>query len=285
MKKIFTSFFLSMLCVLAINAQDYVVEPANGSEVESLTDIFITWESAAKIDVEPTLMVGGIKAYIIEGENKIFSTDVFCGPAWGNCINLTMMNPTLDAGYYQIEIPDNMITVDGEPVAAFNLNYTIPGMGTSEAVFTLTDDNGSLNNVFITVTPCSELAVAEGNDVEYPFLVRNDGFASDRTTVYSVSITGANTATLVADQNVIPGYYTLHIPRGLFIIDGEINPLMLQDFRVSAVNKVTNDAQGATVYDLNGVQVVTNADAGVVNNLQPGIYIINGSKKLVRGNK
>ena len=62
MKKIFTSFFLSMLCVLAINAQDYIVEPANGSEVESLTDIFITWENATVIDVDPTLMVGGIKA-------------------------------------------------------------------------------------------------------------------------------------------------------------------------------------------------------------------------------
>lgn len=285
MKKIFTSFFLSMLCVLAINAQDYIVEPANGSEVESLTDIFITWENATVIDVDPTLMVGGIKAYIIEGENKIFSTDVFCGPAWGNCINLTMMNPTLDAAYYQIEIPDNMITVDGEPVAAFNLNYIIPGMGTSDATFEITDDNGSINNIFITVTPCTDLAVAEGAEVEYPFLVRNDGFASERTAIYSVSITGANTAMLVADQNVIPGYYTLHIPRGLFIIDGEISPLMLQDFRVSAVNKVTNDAQNVTVYDLNGVQVVKNADANAVNSLQPGIYIVNGSKKLVRGNK
>ena len=60
---------------------------------------------------------------------------------------------------------------------------------------------------------------------------------------------------------------------------------MLQDFRVSAVNKVTNDAQNVTVYDLNGVQVVKNADANAVNSLQPGIYIVNGSKKLVRGNK
>lgn len=285
MKKIFTSLFLSLLCVMVVNAQDYIVEPTNGSEVESLTDVYITWESATVIDVEPTLMVGGIKAYMIEGENKVFATDVFCGPAWGNCINLTMMNPTLDAGYYQIEIPDNMITVDGEVIAAFNLNYTIPGMATSDATITFSDDNGSLGNIFITVSPCSELAVAEGDEVEYPFLVKNDGFASDRSANYSVSVTGANTATLVADQNVKSGYYTLHIPRGLFIIDGEISPLILHDFHVSAVNKVTNDAQGVTVYNLNGVQVVDKGSAADVKNLQPGIYIVNGAKKVVNNGK
>lgn len=285
MKKIFTSLFLSLLCVVAVNAQDYVVEPQNGSVVETLSDIFITWESATVIDVDPALMVGGIKAYMVEGDNKTFVTDVFCGPAWGNYINLTMMNPTVDAGDYLIEIPDNMITVDGVVVPAFNLNYTIPGMATSEATFEITSDNGSLNTLYIKIEPCSELQLNEDEDVEVPFLVKNDGFNSSLAANYTITITGANTATLTASKTVPDGNYTLHIPRGNFIVDGEVNPLWMKDFLPTAVHGVTTDADRVTIYKLNGVQVVNNGNAAVVNSLQPGIYIVNGSKKMVRGNK
>jgi hypothetical protein len=281
MKKIFTSLLLSVLCVIAVNAQDYTVEPANGSVVEQLTDIIITWEGATKIDVNVDLMVGGIKAYMIEGENKTLATDVFCGPAWGDYINLTMMNPTIDAGEYLIEIPDNMITVDGVVVPAFNLNYTIPGMGTSAATFELADDNGSLNTIFVTVNPCNELALNEGGEIEAPYLVKNDGFNSALATDYTITITGANTATLTANKPVSAGFYTLHIPRGNFVVDGEINPLILKDFDSASVSNTTNDAQRVTVYNLNGVQVVGNGVAADVNRLQPGIYIVNGAKKVV----
>ena len=243
MKKIFTSLLLSVLCVIAVNAQDYTVEPANGSVVEQLTDIIITWEGATKIDVNVDLMVGGIKAYMIEGENKTLATDVFCGPAWGDYINLTMMNPTIDAGEYLIEIPDNMITVDGVVVPAFNLNYTIPGMGTSAATFELADDNGSLNTIFVTVNPCNELALNEGGEIEAPYLVKNDGFNSALATDYTITITGANTATLTANKPVSDGFYTLHIPRGNFVVDGEINPLILRDLQFLNMESIINNVR------------------------------------------
>ena len=63
--------------------------------------------------------------------------------------------------------------------------------------------------------------------------------------------------------------------------DGEINPLILKDFDSASVSNTTNDAQRVTVYNLNGVQVVGNGVADDVNRLQPGIYIINGAKKVV----
>ena len=65
MKKIFTSLLLSVLCVIAVNAQDYTVEPANGSVVEQLTDIIITWEGATKIDVK----IAVEKIFGVEVEN------------------------------------------------------------------------------------------------------------------------------------------------------------------------------------------------------------------------
>ncbi|MBR3951662.1 MAG: hypothetical protein IKJ79_07170 [Bacteroidaceae bacterium] len=286
MKKFITCLFISLVSVVALNAQDYVVEPANGSVVETLTDIFITWEGAQVIDVKTELMVGGIKAYMINGDNKVFVTDVFCGPAWGDYINLTMMNPTVDAGEYQIEIPDDMITVDGVAVAAFNLNYTIPGMPTSAATFDITaDDKVSLNTVYITVSPCEELLINEGEEVEAPYLIKNEGFNSTRAAQYTITITGANTATLTADKEIANGHYTLHIPRGNFIIDGEINPLIMKDFVPAAVENVTNDAQCVDVYDIRGVKVLNNAIPDEVKGLDVGIYIVNGKKIVVRNNK
>lgn len=281
MKKIFTSLLLSVFCAVAVNAQNYTVEPANGSVVETLTDIFITWEGAQVIDVNTELMVGGIKAYMINGDNKVFVTDVFCGPAWGDYINLTMMNPTVDAGEYQIEIPDDMITVDGVAVAAFNLNYTIPGMPTSAATFDITTDDGSLSTIYITVTPCAELLINEDEEVEAPYLIKNDGFNSTRVANYAVTVTGANTATLTTEKDIANGHYTLHIPRANFIIDGEINPLIMKEFVPAAVENVVNDTQRVTVYNLNGVQVIGNGVAGDINQLQPGVYIVNGTKKVV----
>lgn len=285
MKKIFTSLLLSLLSIIAVHAQDYTVEPINGSVVETLTDIYITWENATTIDVNVELMVGGIKAYMIEGENKTFVTDVFCGPAWGNYINLTMMNPTVNAGDYQIEIPDNMITVDGTAVAAFNLNYTIPGAKTSTASFDIAADNGSLNTIYITVSPCEELALNEGEEIEKPFLIKNDGFNSTRATDYTITITGANTATLTANKNVSDGHFTLHIPRANFLIDGNINPLLTKDFVPASINNTVNDAKSVNAYNINGTQVIANGNNNDIDRLQPGIYIINGEKKVVINKK
>lgn len=285
MKKIITALFLVMLSVTTIIAQDYVVEPENNSVVEALTDIYITWENATTINVEPTLMVGGIKAYVVDGENKVFVTDVFCGPAFGNYIMLTMMSATTDAGSYVIEVPDNMFTVDEAPVPAFTLNYTIPGIPVSTATFDVTLDNNSLNTIHVSVSPCEVLLLNQDTEVEPPFIIHNAGFESYRAATYTVTITGANTATLTTDATFASGSFALHIPKGTFLVDEKLSPQVYSEFDVAGVNTVSNDADAVNVYSINGVQLINNGTDADLNRLQPGVYIVNGEKKFVRRNK
>ncbi len=283
MKKIITSLLLSLLCITTVNAQ--IIEPANNSTVESLTDIFITWEGATTIDVNVELMVGGIKAYKIDGENKTFATDVFCGPAWGDCINLTMMNATTDAGDYQIEIPDNMITVDGTAIAAFNLNYTIGGIPTSSATFDVYIENQSVETIYITVSPCEKLELNNDPEIETPFIIKNAGFNSTIASHFEIEITGSNTATLTATKDLAPAHYSLQIPKGTFIVDGKVNPLITREFDNSAVTGVTNDAAAINAYNINGIKVIDNGTQADLDHLQPGVYIVNGEKKVIIRNK
>ena len=42
--------------------------------------------------------------------------------------------------------------------------------------FDITTDDGSLNTIYITVTPCAELLINEDEEVEAPYLIKNDGF-------------------------------------------------------------------------------------------------------------
>lgn len=285
MKKTITTFLIALMCAITINAQEYIIEPANNSTVEAITDIYITWENATTIEVDPMLMVGGIKAYMVDGETKTFATDVFCGPAFGNYIMLTMMSPTTDAGNYLIEIPDNMITVDGTAVEAFSLNYTIAGIPTSTATFDIKQDNGSPTTIFITVSPCEKLELTNNPEVEAPFIIKNAGFNSSIAAHYEIEITGSNTATLTTSESLAPAHYTLHIPKGTFLIDGKISPLAMSEFDNSAVHQTTNDNSVVNVYDLRGTQVINNGNITDLERLQPGIYIVNGEKKLVRNNK
>lgn len=280
MKKI---LFALLTLILSINtyAQDYIVEPANNSVVEALTDIYITWESATSINVDPTLMVGGIKAYMIVGNEKIFATDIFCGPAFGNYIMLTMMNPTTDAGDYIIEIPDNMITVDEVSIPAFNLNYSIAGIPVSGATIEVTQDGNSLNTIELFVSPCENLAINEDESIEKPFIIHNIGFNSNIAAHYTITITGKNTATLTTDTPLTNGHYTLHIPKGTFLIDGLLNQLLVKDFETTAIHPAKQDKEVLNVYNLNGIQVIQDGTQEDVDRLQPGIYIVNGSKKFV----
>ena len=269
-------------------ADKYSVSPANGSIVDELIEIVVTWEDATAIDINVDMMMGGIKVYQIGAEEKILASEVFCGPAWGNDVILTLTSPIDGAGDYEVVIPDNMITVDGTPVPAFSLLYTVSGLPISSATIKAQLQDESLSTILLTFEPCAYLSLyepVEGEEIEAPFIIANLGFSSYIAATYTITITGENTAVLTTDTELPAGNYTLHVTRNNFLIDGALNKLTLFDFDNSAVEKVLNDNAPLNVYDLRGVQVVTNGDVNEVKGLDSGIYIVNGKKIFVRNNK
>lgn len=271
------------MVILSINAQDYTVSPENGSVLDALTDIIIKWDNATTVTVDPMMMVGGAKVYMVDGDNKTAISDIFCGPATGNTATMSLMSATNNAGEYIIEIPDAMFTVDNVAVDAFTLNYTIGGIPTSNATIDIQCDNGSLSTIFITVSPCQNLAINDDENIELPFIVYNAGMNSFVAASYTITITGSNTATLSTEKELSKGNYTLQIPKGKFIIDEKVNPLIMKDFEISAIHSVTIDEEEINVYDLRGTQVIKNGTPQQLDRLTPGIYIVNGVKKLLQG--
>lgn len=268
-------------------AEEYTVTPTDSSTLDELVEINITWEKATTVEVSPTLMQGGIKVYTLDGENKTLKTDIFCGPAFGNKVTLSLTTSTNDAGNYLVEIPDNMFTVDGTVVAPFNLHYTIAGIPVSSATIKAEMKDQSPRTILLTFEPCEKLKLyepQEGEEIEAPFIVLNNGINSTRTP-YTITITGTNTATLSTDKELPQGLYTLHIPKGNFLIDGKLNTLTLFDFEQSNIDGIMTDNTPINVYNLQGVQVVTNGTADDIKHLDRGIYIINGKKQVVQGDK
>lgn len=270
-------------------ATEYTVDPVDGSTLEELVEITITWEKATSIEVNMEKMMGGIIVYQIDGEFKNKIADVFCGPAFGNYVMLSLTSLINTAGDYVVEIPGDMFTVDGTPVPEFSLSYNIPGVPSSTATMSAQQQDATLSTILLTFEPCSYLDVytpAEGEEeIEAPFIIHNNGFNSSIAATYTITITGENTALLTTDKNLPDGHYTLHVPQSTFLIDGKVNKLALFDFEKSAVESIINDNAPINAYDLRGVQVVNNGTVGDVKSLDAGVYIVNGKKIMVRNNR
>lgn len=264
-------------------AEQMTVDPADGSVLEALTDITITWDNATIVTVAPEMMVGGAKVYRIGAEEKIYVSDIFCGPTPNNSVMLSLMSPTNDAGDYVIDIPTGMFTVDDVEIKEFNLNYSIDGLLTSSAQFDVQVVDNSINDVVLTITPCEEVSINPEN-TEPIQVIHNVGFESYFAAQYSATITGANSVSLKSNKELGSGNYSLIIPKGYFIVDGMVNPEIYQDFDTSGITAITPDENVVTVYNLNGVQLINGGEKSELNRLQPGIYIVNGAKKFVSRN-
>ena len=285
MKKIITTLLLTLCGFFALSAQDYVVTPADGTEVTELIEVQVTWPDESVVDVNMMLMDGGIKVYLVDGENKTLATDVFCGPAWGPTAVLTMKTPIYDAGEYLVEIPDNMFTVDGVAVPAFTLSYAIGGIPTSNAKMEVFMEGESLETLKVVITPCTTLELNSDEEIEAPFIINNTGFDAYIASRYVVTINEDNTATLTAEKALPNGFFTLHIPKATFLIDGKLSRLVTVDFDKSGINDILDDNVAVNVYNLNGVQLVkagTKEDLGTLPN---GIYVVNGKKVIVKNSK
>lgn len=265
-------------------AEKMTIDPEEGSVLEALTDITITWDNATLVTVNPEMMVGGAKVYRIGAEEKIYVSDIFCGPTPNNSALLSLMTPTEDAGDYVIEIPTGMFTVDDIEIKEFSLNYSIAGLLTSTATFELQlVEENSVNEMVMTITPCEEVSINPDNNEPIQILI-NDSFNSQFVAQYTATVTGANSVNLKANKDLGPGFYALIIPKGYFIADGMVNPEIFREFETSGIAGVTQDENTVTVYNLNGVQLIDGGDKSELNSLQPGVYIVNGEKKFISRN-
>lgn len=261
-----------------------VATPADGSVVESLINIQLEWQDAGSVTVDTNLMIGGAKLYkVVEGTENEFVSDMICSPIGegGTTAVIDIMNPISENGVYVVEIAEGMFTVDGKAWEAVTLTYTI-----ARAEVTLEETGDApLAKFLMTVSPCESIEVnPETADVITLWYTTS---GEQRMGEYTVENITASTAELVLQEGVElkDGDYVVWIPEGYFLFDGKPCAdfkVFFEDVIIDSIYGISLDAQNLNIYSVNGMLIKRNGSITDLNELEPGIYIINGKKVMVK---
>lgn len=263
---------------------ELVATPADGSIVESLVNIVLEWQGAQSVVVDPAMMVGGAKLYKeVEGSDNEFVSDMICSPIGegSNTAVIDILSIPTEQGTYIIEIPAGMFTVDGEAWEAVALTYI---MKSTEVTLEEIGET-RLAKFRMTVDPCETIEVnAESVDkITLAYLV--DGITEVGT--YEVDNITSPTAdlTLTATTELADGNYVVWIPEGYFLFDGKPCAdikVYYDDVIMSGIYGISLDAKDLNIYSVNGMLIKRNGSISDLNELEPGIYIINGKKVMIK---
>ena len=260
------------------------VDPEEGV-VEEFTQFVLTWENAAAVTTDDSLMMGtsGIAMYDAM-DNKV--SDFIGMPVGDNAIMLNFMGAApAEAGEYRLVVPAGLITVDGAVNEEMTFVYQLlPAVDIEITI----DKQGQVNSVdtfVLTFSPCEE-SVEINTECESSVALWTVGYPEEMIAYYEVTIDGATAKlelTIDADS-VEDGDYTILVPAEYFIVDGQVcdGETFNVTLEKTGIYGIEADAKGLDVYSVSGILVLRDAKATDLKNLQKGIYIVNGKKILVR---
>jgi hypothetical protein len=250
--------------------QDYAtVYPTAGSEVEELSTFTITFPNATEVASVATEWVAP-SLYFVSGEYNVETVDVQNIAAEGNTLTITLAQATNVLGDYELRIPGESYTVDGEAGQDLTFSYTI--------VKPVAESIEPENN--------AEVETLESFTIKFNYVNETLATAFSReaspslyssATGSSTAITSANiegdlmTFKLLAPISYI-GEYTLSIPGASYTVDGVYGTDVEFTYKVVASAKTqeyTIAPEGDTVHTIspivvtfpNVLKVEANADA------------------------
>jgi hypothetical protein len=250
--------------------QDYAtVYPTAGSEVEELSTFTVTFPNATEVASVATEWVAP-SLYFVSGEYNVETVDVQNIAAEGNTLTITLAQATNVLGDYELRIPGESYTVDGEAGQDLTFSYTI--------VKPVAESIEPENN--------AEVETLESFTIKFNYVNETLATAFSReaspslyssATGSSTAITSANiegdlmTFKLLAPISYI-GEYTLSIPGASYTVDGVYGTDVEFTYKVVASAKTqeyTIAPEGDTVHTIspivvtfpNVLKVEANADA------------------------
>lgn len=261
-----------------------VATPADGSVVESLTNITLEWQGAEFVEVNPNQMVGGAKIYrILENEEEELVSELICSPIGegSNIAVLDILNIPTQDGNYHVRIPKGMFTVDGQVWEGVSLYYTIESVEVAlEQISAET-----FVEMLMTVTPCESIELNPGVTSKVTLAYLDDNITE--VGHYEVEVLSGNTAkfTLSTNRELVNGDYVIWIPDGQFLFDGKPNAdvkIYYEGVNIVGIEGVDMDAKNLNIYSVNGMLIKRNGSLRDLNELEPGIYVVNGQKVMVK---
>lgn len=209
-----------------------------------------------------------------------------------NNVWIELDEPITAAGVYEITVPSGFFVLGEQMMSSLNkqaiIYYEIKG--DAEGAFTLTADpaGGKVDEIPATIVLTANDRSEVGNSYDIlPTLTDNKGNSYALSTEYGI---GWNQINVVLADGAITadGVYTLTVPVGSVIGNSEtdVNEELVITYIIgteTAIDSIVANAGGKVdVYTVNGVNILSNADAAAVKALGSGLYIINGKKIVIR---
>lgn len=284
----------TIICLYEVKSDagqnNITVDPADGSEVESLSRIRITFNDEEFATPTWASIYGEVRD---AAGNLITTTDDGNFGDTDNQVVFALKNEITDAGTYTVTFPEGMITL-GEwgdiMVGELKFTYIIGGGGVTPSDVVTDPADGSevekLNTIIITFNNYEDCAPSYN---DYPKLLNE---ADEIVTGADVDFGGTdwipyNYCKIMLNEEVTtPGTYTLDIPAATFTLDGEDSPAMQFTYIVKGASGVsgvyTEEADRYDVYTISGVRVMSTEEKEALNGLNSGLYIINGKKVIIK---
>lgn len=186
---------------------------------------------------------------------------------------------------------------DAVAVQEYVLNYNIEHRSVMEFDYDEEEMLTTFTDMIVTFSKATNVEINdEAGDITVTHVVKAPETSSmqPRTdanpyTVKAAKVEGANNQIKLTIEPTITeeGTATLHIPYGKFIADGQHSQEIHPEFVVKGdintwVNKIFGDDADVTVITINGVVIMKDAPASELRSLEPGMYIINGRKVVIR---
>lgn len=227
----------------------------------------------------------------IEFTEGAFNGDIFVGgtagtwsyPSWkGGQITVTITLPQEDED--AVPVIEILVVNENHDNGEY-AEYTVTGP--ENDMITIYWEEGNVNDIwyFDNVTPYIE-NVADGSIIN---LVKNIPGQAGQVTVVDTDPYGLEIN--LEGLDLVNGQsYKLVIPAKFVEIsfndyeDFENNPEIVYEFvyGTTGIESIVTGASSVTVYNLQGVKLLDNADVAALRNLSRGMYIINGKKYVVK---
>lgn len=260
-------------------APELVVTPADGEEVKELVNFTLTWNGATEVVVNPDMMVGGAKLYAVTENGKELQSDLICSPTGDKSVVLDIMDlaKPMPNGQYVLEIPAEMFSANGFANEAISATYTLAGL-----VYNFEVLEAPFNKIKLTVENCEELKVREDCPDKATLWYMTGG--ESKVGEYAVTFAEGNVVefTLAEAVEVMDGDYVMWLPEGYFWVGNDQSKDV--KFAIEGVVSVETIGEDANfdIYSVNGMIIKRNGNKADLKALDPGVYVINGQKVLVK---
>lgn len=268
---------------------EFIADPADDSEVESLSQIAVTFVGAKSVVASSTAGPNDFPA-LFTNEGVKVTTAV--SHITDNVLYLSLNSEVTAAGYYTLVIPTAFLKVNGQPLnEPLYIAYTIKEKQVDvEYSYEFSPADKLLEplaQIYLTfsgegLTEVTHNSMAWGANA--PKFTSEEGKYIPSFTISRINnftFRWSNTWPFKEDGN-----YTFNIPAEYFTLtfeDGTVikNKAFSEVFSVKTSgieNAIADDAAKADVYNAQGMLLIKGATAEQINALAPGLYIIGGEK-------